>query len=804
PHGHLNSSNTLWRCSFFVSDSAKYGLIQRVLSFRTNSNSAHKYTILQPWISVYYFHLIFPFIRRLPLFEFDVLHLQLTNRSLLGLNITSENPPVYCPPTIECQTIRSQPYDNICAQPQGTFEPIVCPAGFYCPPNGQEKIRCPSGFYCPLGSFYAKRCRALSVCHERSEREVSLIGIACLIAIYMLLLLLVIARKLKAGVAWKKLAARWATITREGNSHNAAIEEVENCSIFDGLIKDRGMADVGIELDMHQLEVTLQHTGRPILDGISGNIKKGCVFGIMGLSGAGKTTLINILAGKSRQTSGTTALNGVQGDLTRFKHLIGFVPQDDILLEELTVRESILHSARLHLGGVWSDDKIKLHVNKLIDYLGLTPVKDQLAGGAEKRGISGGERKRLSIALELAAMPRAVILDEPTSGLDAATALSIMKLLKSISLMGITVVCTIHQPRSDIFHLLDDLLILASGRQVYLGQAARVKEYFKALGYAIPSASNPADIVMDIVSSWQVGLESFRPLSPQGSIEMSIEVISEVYESRQESESVAVLDKLAAVQRAPWHRQLLLYLLCGTRQRCRQVFGFILGMVTASAAGLLIGLGVYGHQGHVFQGYYRQPFHPLSSAVNYTSLPSLAQISCLAISLAAAPAGIRTIAEEKLVFYREIRSGHSSTAYFLGKELSTWPRVFLSALHFTTFYSILATPVVPFEALLLLNTVYFFCIYGIASLVASLVRRQDALLLAMLASMIAGIFNGAGPLLSRVKSWNMAWFWYICPSTWYSEAFFSEHTTPWSYLYDVNAASSFVGYVTGRTPFDLG
>ncbi|GMG13348.1 unnamed protein product [Aspergillus oryzae] len=251
----------------------------------------------------------------------------------------------------------------------------------------------------------------------------------------MLLLLFVILRKLEAGVVWKKLAVQWATNTREGNSHNTATEEAPEYNIFDGLIKDTGMGNVGIELDMHQLEVTLHHAGHPILDGIS---------------------------------------------------------------------------------GIWSDKNIKIYANKLIDYLGLTPVKDQLVGSTEKRGISGGEQKRLSIALEIVAMPTAIILDEPTPGLDAATALSIMKLLKSISRMGITVICTIHQPRSDIFQLLDDLLILVSGRQVYLGQAARVKEHFKALEYSFPSESNPSDIVMDIVSRWEVGLEPFRHLPPSG------------------------------------------------------------------------------------------------------------------------------------------------------------------------------------------------------------------------------------------------------------------------------------------------
>lgn len=308
------------------------------------------------------------------------------------------------------------------------------------------------------------------------------------------------------------------------------------------------------------------------------------------------------------------------------------MPQDDILLEDLTVGESISHSARIKLGRVWSDNKIKIYANKLIDYLGLTPVKDQLVGSTEKRGISGSEQKRLSIALEIVAMPTAIILDEPTSGLDAATALSIMKLLKSISRMGITVICTIHQPRSDIFQLLDDLLILVSGRQVYLGQAARVKEHFKALEYSFPSESNPSDIVMDIVSRWQVELEPFRHLPPQRNMEFRIEVVSEMCESRRGPESIAALEKFVAAQRASWHHQLLLYVLCGMRQQSRQVFSFILAMVTGSVAGHLIGLGVYGFKGHVFQGYFREPFMPLSSAVNYTKLLTVGQFCCLAIS----------------------------------------------------------------------------------------------------------------------------------------------------------------------------
>ncbi|KAJ6039760.1 hypothetical protein N7444_008665 [Penicillium canescens] len=94
-------------------------------------------------------------------------------------------------------------------------------------------------------------------------------------------------------------------------------------------------------------------------------------------------------------------------------------------------------------------------------------------------------------------------------------------------------------------------------------------------------------------------------------------------------------------------------------------------------------------------------------------------------------------------------------------------------------------------------------IYGLASLVASLVKRQDALLLAMLATLICGVLDGFGPRLTLVKTWGMEWLWYMCPGTWYAEAFFSEHIVPFSYLYDIDAAARFVGYVTGRTALDI-
>lgn len=142
------------------------------------------------------------------------------------------------------------------------------------------------------------------------------------------------------------------------------------------------------------------------------------------------------------------------------------VPQDDIVLSELTVRENILHSARVRLPSDWKDDEIQKHIDVLLRCLHLWHVKDSLVGSTAARIISGGQRKRVSIGIELAAAPMALFLDEPTSGLDATSAGFIIMTLKALSRLGITVVTIIHQPRHEIFDALDSILLLGAGKTI--------------------------------------------------------------------------------------------------------------------------------------------------------------------------------------------------------------------------------------------------------------------------------------------------------------------------------------------------
>jgi ABC-type multidrug transport system ATPase subunit len=411
--------------------------------------------------------------------------------------------------------------------------------------------------------------------------------------------------------------------------------------------------------------------------------------------------------------------------LPRLRHLIGFIPQHDTILPDFTVRENILYSGRVLLGGKLPDDKIREFVDFVISSLGLETICDQLVGGLQEeggRGISGGEYKRVSIALALVAAPKALILDEPTSGLDSTAAHSLMKLLHSLSRRGIMVICVIHQPRVEIFHLLDDILVLNDGSQVYLGKAAEAQSFFERSGPKFPIASNPADVILDILTNYPQAqdTEEVSLVSQETNPSLGIEG----------SQSPTVLIDIVKQRRASWPRELWLAFARSIVQQTRQTTSLALEIVSSAVIGLMIGLAAFESRGHFFQGIYHQPFDLLSSAVDYRLVAEQGLLCCLAIgrafaffvyhelfwligrfhtACAAGPPGVKIFGEEKLTFWRESQSGHSQSAYFLGKNLAVCFRMVVSSLHFTTFYLVLAAPMIPFHTQLGLSFLYFYC-----------------------------------------------------------------------------------------------
>uniref|UniRef100_A0A4W3GFW9 ATP-binding cassette sub-family G member 2-like n=1 Tax=Callorhinchus milii TaxID=7868 RepID=A0A4W3GFW9_CALMI len=211
--------------------------------------------------------------------------------------------------------------------------------------------------------------------------------------------------------------------------------------------------------------------------------------------------LLDILAARKDPAglSGEVLIDG-RDQPSNFKCISGYVVQDDVVMGTLTVKENLLFSAALRLPNSISFKEKEERVDQVISELGLTKVANSKVGTEMVRGVSGGERKRTNIGMELITEPPVLFLDEPTTGLDSSTANAVLILLKRLSRRGRTIIFSIHQPRYSIFKLFDSLSLLASGRMVYHGPAKLALQYFSSIGYECEAFNNPADFFLDIIN----------------------------------------------------------------------------------------------------------------------------------------------------------------------------------------------------------------------------------------------------------------------------------------------------------------
>ncbi|KAL4179934.1 hypothetical protein AMTRI_Chr13g89690 [Amborella trichopoda] len=240
-----------------------------------------------------------------------------------------------------------------------------------------------------------------------------------------------------------------------------------------------------------------------LLSDISGYAPKGCVTAVMGPSGAGKSTFLDGLAGRiaSGSLRGRVALDGAEMNPSLVKRMSAYIMQDDRLFPMLTVYETLMFAADLRLGPIPSSDK-KLRVEKLIEQLGLTDSRNTYIGDEGTRGISGGERRRVSIGIDIIHGPSLLFLDEPTSGLDSTNAYGVIEKVHHIARSGSTVILTIHQPSSRIQLFLDHLIVLAQGQLIYQGSPKDVAHHLGRMGRRVPPGESATEYLIDVIQDY--------------------------------------------------------------------------------------------------------------------------------------------------------------------------------------------------------------------------------------------------------------------------------------------------------------
>nr|VDD09846.1 unnamed protein product [Brassica oleracea] len=253
---------------------------------------------------------------------------------------------------------------------------------------------------------------------------------------------------------------------------------------------------------------------KTLLNGITGETKEGEILAILGASGSGKSTLIDALAGRISEGSlkGTVTLNGEALQSRVLQVISAYVMQDDLLYPMLTVQETLMFSAEFRLPRSLPKSKKRDRVETLIDQLGLRTVKNTMIGDEGHRGVSGGERRRVSIGTDIIHDPIVLFLDEPTSGLDSTSAFMVVQVLKKIACSGSIVVMSIHQPSCRIMEFLDRLLVLSSGQCVFSDSPATLPLFFSEFGRPIPDKENNAEFTLDLIKDLEGSSEGARRL----------------------------------------------------------------------------------------------------------------------------------------------------------------------------------------------------------------------------------------------------------------------------------------------------
>ncbi|BAF26615.1 Os10g0442900 [Oryza sativa Japonica Group] len=486
--------------------------------------------------------------------------------------------------------------------------------------------------------------------------------------------------------------------------------------------------------------LTLSIGKKKLLQCVTGKLSPGRVTAIMGPSGAGKTTFLNAVLGKTTgyKKDGLVLINGKSGSMQSYKKIIGFVPQDDIVHGNLTVEENLWFSACCSLKfsfanphpwsskGMSKSDKI-IVLERVIGSLGLQEIRNSLVGTVEKRGISGGQRKRVNVGIEMVMEPSLLILDEPTTGLDSASSQLLLRALRHEALQGVNVCAVIHQPSYTLFNMFDDFVLLARGGLIaYLGPISEVETYFSSLGIKVPERENPPDYYIDILEGitktkmrghaapkhlpllWMLRNGYEVPEYMQKDLE-DINNVHELYTvgsmSREESfgDQSENADSVHQNVREPYSlldrktpgvlAQYKYYLGRVTKQRLREATLQAVDYLILCIAGICIGT--------------------IAKVKDDTFGVASYGYTIIAVSLLCQLAALRSFSPERLQYWRERESGMSTLAYFLARDTIDHFNTLVKPVAFLSTFYFFNNPRSEFKDNYLVFLALVYCVTGI-------------------------------------------------------------------------------------------
>ncbi|KAI9599551.1 hypothetical protein BDF19DRAFT_419105 [Syncephalis fuscata] len=673
--------------------------------------------------------------------------------------------------------------------PPNTAQPFYCCAGYYCPSPKEIEI-CPSGKFCPLGSVTTQGCHFLASCPEGTS-TVSKFGVVILFAALMLVVALFFSIKNRLN---RLKQAKYKHLLQFGYG-----DADESAKV------DLGEVEKTFNIAFTDLGLTLNN-GVKIMAGVTGQLSSGRSCAILGPSGAGKTTFVSLLTGKAIKTNGTITLNGIEEPLSKYQKLIGFVPQEDVMLRELTVRDILIHSALMRLPKELPLHAKKKKVLETITYLELGHVMDSVIGDESTRGISGGQRKRVNIGMELVANPSVLFLDEPTSGLDSATSYEVCALLRNIAhKQKLTVAAVIHSPSPQAFDQFDDLLVLGKGgRVVYIGPRDQALDYFHRIGFTCPPGDNPADFYIavtsgkvrsafsadfhpdDLFTYWERHLRGEEPFipAPRNGRFHRLTILEKGVKGQNDNGREGIGGFLAEIGAAigsavgdtiAYFRDVFSELgrtlhscvfICESdpvRDTANPLTAFVLCFKRACLQiyrsrnqfiyDQLLHLAVFDYLGvqpdsicdvtpAALQPYCRLPVDHIAQAGVFVSLGVL---------FSGISCGAATFGNEKVVYWRDTAAGMKTIPYFLAKVIADLPRVFVAAVCFSLSFIAFFPYRSKYVFLLTIITLLYFSAFAMGYFVSVIVSKETAgLVCTAFALAWAMLFSGVIPDLTEV------------------------------------------------------